>query len=202
MVGDVSGDGRPDRVVVAYRPQPARSHPRCLYTLDVTTNGRRVVVPLRDDRAEFRSWDSSDRPAVRALADLSGRPGLELVVSVGASASREFFVLYALRNGELRRLKLPERDDRYPDALRYGSSTAGQTVVGCVGRAGSGEIVQTHLSYYPNAGRALLQRRFFRLDGWTLQRERLVRRSLSARAAADLDLPEFEAQGLFPNCLG
>jgi len=207
-VGDVSGDRRSDRVAVAHRPQFGRARPRCLYTLEVTMNGRRLTVPLREDRAEFRSWNSSDRPVVRALVDLSGQRGLEIVVEVGSSASRDYVVVYLLRGTTLRRLRLPEPDERYPDSFGYGSSLgSGQSGVGCADRPGSGAIVQTSLSRDSSGRGVRLQRRVLRVDGWSLRPQRGESRLLSEREAAALDLPELAAWGTafgglapFPNC--
>ncbi len=207
--GDVSGDGLSDTVVVSYRPQTLSDDPRCLYTLDVMVSGRVIVVPLRDHRIEFRSWETSDRPGVVGLADVSKRAGLEIIVKVGSSASRDYVVLYSLRGRELRRLKPPDGNERYPDSFSYGSSLgSGQSGVGCAVRPGSGVIVRTRLGPTAVRGEKKLERFYYRLDGWALRFERSVTRRLSDQQLERLERPELGSNdsfpgGLapFPNCL-
>jgi hypothetical protein len=87
FVGDVDGDGRPDRVFV--RAAPAR----CAFHLVVVRrHGRALVAPLR--------W-----PVVVALAPIDRRPGAEIVFTDHVGASMAFLGVYTVRRHVLVRMR-------------------------------------------------------------------------------------------------
>ena len=87
FVGDVDGDGRPDRVFVRTAP------PGCGFHLVVVRRrGRALVAPLR--------W-----PVVVALAPIDGRPGAEIVFTDHAGASMAFLGVCTVRRQALLRMR-------------------------------------------------------------------------------------------------
>lgn len=106
LVGDVDGDGTPDRVTL--RADQARPL-RCRYFLVAELAGARVVVA----RVKPLAWPGTD-PELLLLAEIEGRAGLEPVVSLSPLAVYRPGGVFTVRQGELARMRV---EDLFPPEL-------------------------------------------------------------------------------------
>ena len=112
--GDVDGDGSIERVVVEQR---GRS---CVFRLVAGSLKTRVRPSICKDKPSEVTLPGPD-PHVDVLADLDGRPGLEIVLQLGHGAHTEFADLWTIRDGELRRYAGPEPHISYGGSVGTGS---------------------------------------------------------------------------------
>ena len=125
MVGDVDGDRRPDRATL----RADAAHPaRCRDVLVVELAGGSVVVaPVKP-----LSWPGTN-PKLLLLAEIDGRAGLEVVITLSPANVFRPGAVFTLRQGELTRMRV---ERRYTPELFpfYDEFPAG---VDCAGEPGS-----------------------------------------------------------------
>lgn len=175
-VGDVSGDGRPDRVAVLAQLQnragcrtfvvvqgPGYST-RSLALPDALVNGTGANIP----------W-----PRLETLARIDERRGKEVVVVIGqGAASVQYAVFGAARSGRLRAFRSGRRLAVFP--FGYGNHAS---TTDCIARA------QLVVSTAERAGRAWrVRREFLRVRNATVRRTFGPTRKVAALA----QLPEFQ----------
>jgi hypothetical protein len=150
--GDVDGDGSVESVVLQQRRRS------CVFRLKAGSLIARVRPSICKDKPSEVTLPGPD-PHVDVLADLDGRPGLEIVLQLGHGAYMEFADIWTYRAGVLRRYS-----GREPH-LSYGSSLGtGTHVVGCSSRAGV--VIISDRSYSP---RGRVVRHWYRAEDLRLK---------------------------------
>jgi hypothetical protein len=97
LLGDVDGDGAPDRVTLR---ADERRPPACRHLLVVEIRAAPIVAAV-----EPLPWPGTD-PQLLLLAEIDGRGGLEPVVALSPAAVYQPGAVFTLRGGELRRMRL------------------------------------------------------------------------------------------------
>ena len=179
--GDVDGDGQAERVVIEYRGRPS-----CDFRLIAGSLVARVRPRICDDKPG--DVYSGPDPHVAVLANLDGRPGLEVVVQLGHGAHTEFGDLWAVRNGRLRRFAGPE-----PHLIYGGSVGTGSQVVDCSSLPG---VLLVSTRIYDPPARVI--RAWYQTRGLRLRRIRW--RTIWWPAERRVRLHEFGYPQPFPSC--
>jgi hypothetical protein len=125
LVGDVDGDGSPDRVTLR---ADATAPARCRHVLVVEpAQGSIVAAPVKP-----LAWPGTN-PKLLLLAEIDGRAGLEVVVTLSPANVFRPGAVFTLRRGELARMRVERRytPDIFPF---YDEFPAG---VDCAGEPGS-----------------------------------------------------------------
>jgi hypothetical protein len=171
--GDVDGDGRADTVAIA---EDKSAGLRCRFAVVVLSAQRSYVLPLgrwwilKPGDVIGQPW-----PLIRLLARVDDRRGAEILVALSHGASFEQGELVTLREGELRRIRLPKNTP-----LDYGSIAPTGVNFDCAS-AGSGRVVRAWYSARNAQGsRWQYALDFYRLKGLVLQKT--GRRSVILRA--------------------
>jgi hypothetical protein len=183
--GDLTGDGKLDMTVIEHKA------PRtCRFRLVVRTEAGYLTAPVRPEICDGKPAElySSPDPHVDVLADVDGRPGLEIVVQLGHGAHTEFADIWAVRSGTLRRLASHE-----PHISYGGSVGTGSHVVDCARRPGV--ILESTLIYEPPAR---IIRRWYRVRGLRIHRIRT--RAIRWPAEKAVPFHEFGHPQPFPTC--
>jgi hypothetical protein len=105
--GDVDGDGTSDEVFIQHAPG---ADPACTYFVAVRTAGTVLSSPI--EQAE--GGTSLGLPALDSLAQVDGRPGLDVVVTVLAGASTTFYGIFSAGSGRLARMGVTGASDFGP----------------------------------------------------------------------------------------
>jgi hypothetical protein len=125
LVGDVDGDGGPDRVTLRV---DSTAPARCRHVLVVEpAKGSAVAAPVKP-----LPWPGTN-PKLLLLAEIDGRAGLEMVVTLSPANVFRPGAVFTLRRGELARMRV---ERRYSPELFpfYDEFPAG---VDCAGEPGS-----------------------------------------------------------------
>jgi hypothetical protein len=153
FVGDVDGDGAPDRVFVSV---DADARPRCaLHLVVVPRSGRPLLARLRPPALDRYSLRTSGWPRVVELVDIDERPGAEIVFTDHAGASTAFLGVFTVRRGRLVGMRLPPGSGNVfavSPGPYFGS-------VDCIG----GLVVSTTAEL--RGAWVLVDRRFYRVTG-------------------------------------
>jgi hypothetical protein len=191
FVGDVDGDGAPDRAFVRV---DAHAAPRCALHLVVRLRrGPALVARLAPPFLDAEAIRQHPWPRVAGLAEIDSRPGAEIVATVDEGASTVFLAVFTVQRHRLRRMRLPTLEQAFP-ALGSVMNFAG---VDCVGSRRSGVVVSTLAGR--NLKRLSVERRFFRAVGTHFS---LIRRkTYSFGANATPRFPELSGRGPFARCL-
>lgn len=153
LTGDIDGDGEADEVALV-ADEDTRD-PACRYFLVVETNTTRYSVALAEEGAE----GSARPPNLVTVAQIDGRGGLDVVVSLLAGASTDFSGVFILMDDELERLEVPNgpAGDLFP---------TGGTVANIAGSdcAGDGRVVISEAIAAGAPGRYQVTRRIYEAD--------------------------------------
>jgi hypothetical protein len=178
--GDIDGEGSLESAVLEQR---GRS---CVFRLVVGS----LNAPVRPSICEGKPSEvtSGPDPHVDVLANLDGRPGLEIVLQLGHGAHTEFADLWAVREGRLRRFAGSE-----PHVSYGGSAGTGSHVVDCAPKPG---VVLLSTRVYTQPARPI--RAWYRVRGLRLQQMRI--RSIRSHADQRPPFHEFGYPQPFPTC--
>lgn len=178
--GDVTGDGRPEPVVVEQRGR------RCAFRLVAGSATARVRPAMcREKPSELID---GPYPHAAVLVSLDRQPGLEIVVQTWRGAHTEFADLWTYRDGVLKRFA-----GREPHISYGGSVGTGGHVVGCGQRRG---VVLVSDRSYPPHGRIL--RHWY---GARDLRLKLIRtKSIAWSSEQTPPFPEFREPQPFATC--
>ena len=179
--GDVDGDGAPETVAFEQR---GRS---CVFRLVVGSLTARVRPSTCKGKPSEVTLPGPD-PHVEVLANLDGRPGLEIVLQLGHGAHTEFADLWAVRDGKLRRFVGSEGHVAYG-----GSAGTGSHYVDCSRKPGI--LLISHRVYTPPAR---VIRNWYRVGGLRLQR--IGTRSIPWPDEKEVPFLEFGYPQPFPTC--
>jgi hypothetical protein len=174
FVGDVDGDGAPDRVFVSV---VAGARPRCaLHLVVVPRRGRPLFARLRPPALDRYAVRTSGWPRVVELVDIEERPGAEIVFTDHAGASTAFLGVFTVRRGRLVRMRLPPGSGNVfavSPGPYFGS-------VDCIG----GLVVATAAEL--RGAWVLVDRRFFRVVGREFRLVRTQRFRLGSTTPASI----------------
>ena len=123
--GDVDGDGLDDEVFVAVDPQT--EEPTCAYFLVVET--AEGTVATRIDLTSLEGIDD-DLFGLQSLAEINGRPGLEVFVRVHSGVAMEFGQIYTMSGGVLT-LVVRSDPDGENGLFSYAGSLSGIAAADC-----------------------------------------------------------------------
>jgi hypothetical protein len=183
LVGDLDGDGRPERVqVYATQEDPC--------DLALVTQGSMRSANFSVDCVKPSEVEGAP-PFVEVLAPIDRVPGLEVVVQTSHGASHEFARLFTVRHAGL----VPVEVDGQPDRLTivyYGSAGTGSTSIDCAARKGF--VVSSYQSFRDDT----ITRTRYRMVGTTLVR--LSSKRLYVGAGADPAFRELRGPQPFPSC--
>lgn len=178
--GDVTGDGKPDRVAVVEDPRVAF---RCRFAVAVYTRGRVLLRPLgrfTDPGAVIgQPW-----PLVRLLARIDRRRGAEILLAVSSGAAFEQAQLLTVRGGRIARFQGPPG---FAGGLfSYGSMVPAGDSFDCP-RTGAGVVLEARFGELdPNGRRYRYSLIHYRVEGlglrWTRTRTTVLRSGVADRA--------------------
>ena len=179
--GDVTGDGRRERVVLAL---DARGHARCRFFVLLRLAAGTLRAPLDDpylDR-ETRPVGETGTPVLKSLVEIDGERGLEIVVEVHRGASTGLVGVFTIESGRLTRMRI--RPHVRDDLFAYAGSLAGVSAVGCVRMVGGAWIASSSVA--PRGRRWVGERRLYRVRDAAFElvpaRTRRVRWAIARRA--------------------
>jgi hypothetical protein len=148
-IGDVDGDGRPDKVSISWNATGA------VVTAVLTRLGTQTL-PVQVD--PFLLTDPSVHPAVLGVVDINADGFAEVMVQVGQGASTSAFTILALVGGRLTQVLM----NGAPAMLALGGSVGHFTRFGCE----SGQVVVAAWSSTdPTASSYHGERDVYRLSG-------------------------------------
>lgn len=179
--GDVDGDGSVESVVIEQR---GRS---CVFRLMAGSLHAPVRPSICDGKPSEVTLPGPD-PHVEVLADLDGRPGLEIVLQLGHGASTEFADIWTLRDGELRRYAGSE-----PHIAWGGSTGTGSHYLDCSRKPG---VLLLSTQVYVPPSKVI--RSWYRARGLRLQR--IGRRSIPWPDEKPVPFREFRYPQPFATC--
>lgn len=183
--GDVTGDGKLDMTGIEQKA------PRtCRFRLVVRTEAGHLTAPVRPEICDGKPAElySSPDPHVDVLADVDGRPGLEIVVQLGRGAHTEFADIWAVRSGTLRRFAGHE-----PHISYGGSAGTGSHFVDCARKPG---VVLMSTLVYRRPSR--IERTWYRARN--LRLERIRGRTIPWSTEQKVPFREFGYPQPFPTC--
>ena len=129
LEGDVDGDGSDDTAFLVR----TRGEPDCSVFLVVETAGATLSAPVATEGGSA----SLGLPSLTGLAQIDGRPGVDIYLTVLAGASTEFLAVYSAGAGQLDRLS--RGDGALGDLFPSGGSVAHVEASDC--RAEGGIVV-------------------------------------------------------------
>ena len=179
--GDVDGDGSVESVVLQQRRRS------CVFRLVAGSISARVRPSTCDGKPSEVTLPGPD-PHVDVLADLDGRPGLEIVLQLGHGASMEFADLWTVRDGELRRYA-----GREPHIAWGGSVGTGSHYVDCSRKPG---VLLISAQGYSPPSKVI--RSWYRAQGHRLQR--IGTRTIRWPGERRIPFREFGGPQPFPSC--
>lgn len=168
LTGDVTGDGRPDRVglVIAQNDEP-----RCRFRLVVRSGEDDQTLVLHQPRSH---WAEDGLPRLEALSAIDERLGHEIVVAVREGAATTAVAIVTSVGGTLHRMAIEGTTGRFRNALIYGASGGGAAVLDCVGGRRAGRVSELLMSRSTKGIEWIaLERRVFRATGHRLELERI-----------------------------
>lgn len=121
LSGDIDGDGSAEEVLL-YRDE--EGDPGCEAFLVAGRNG--AVHPVIQEGMT----SGSGLPNLLGMAQIDGRPGLDVVVRLLAGASTEFVGVFSAAGGELERLRV-EDSSGSGDLFAYGGGVAHLDAIDC-----------------------------------------------------------------------
>lgn len=185
---DLDGDGEEEKIFIA-RDDDAQAG--CAEFLVAHGATKTAVATLAQPGLDTSAVGAV--PTILTVAQVDGRPGLDVVVNLVAGASTQFAGVYSMAGGELERVRvkgdLPEADDLFP----YGGSVGHIEASDCT----PGGAVVVSQAVPDTTRRYDVTRRFLRFDGQAWRVDRTQRREMPLDNLSRL--PEF-ATGPFAHC--
>jgi hypothetical protein len=172
LVGDVDGDGTPDRVAIRFAP---RLRTDCGIVVAVKTRHgvKAARVPYGSEAGKFPRTDQFIRlstfPFLNGLYRIDRHSGLEIVLTSWAGASTSILHMFTFTRGRLVEVRAPTRDGLWEGGC-CGQSTGLDCARGMLRISGTSWLDRHHLrldrAYYAlrNAHLALVSSHRFRLN--------------------------------------
>lgn len=191
LVGDVDGDGTPDRVAIRFAPH-LRTDCGIVVAVKTRQGVKAARVPYGSEAAKFPRTGQFIRlstfPFLNGLYGIDGRPGLEIVLTSWAGASTSILQMFTFTHGRLVPVRAPT-----PDGLWQG---------GCCGQSTGLDCARGMLRI---SGMSWLDRHHLRLDRryYALRNARLVFIKSGSFRLRDTQVKSSrESSALFDSCKG
>jgi hypothetical protein len=157
LEGDVDGDGDRDKVSMA----KTKGKPDCSNFLVVETDDEVFSIPLASEGGGI----ALGIPSLKGLAQIDGRPGVDVYVTMLSGASTEFLSVFSAGGGKLERLDV---EGSYGPLFPSGASVTHAEASDC--REGPGKVVIVALNKQDPQG-WVGQWSYFRFDGHSFVRD-------------------------------
>ena len=201
LTADIDGNGVEDRVTLQTRlsnPEGCQAFV-VADVLDEAGNGVVVSEPIW----ESGSQGGLPQPRLNSAVEITGQPGLEILVDEMSGASTQFVGAFTFVDGTLERIEAPEAtEDIWSGAAEgvfpYGGSVGHIEGADC--HADGGIVVSAALPAGPAANTYVVVRRYFDIEGAELTLRDTERPIATAKEVFE-DFPEFRASpfGSCPN---